>query len=65
MKAKRIINGAFWAIIAVALSVIVCLEWHNNGCDRTALLVAIIFYTVISAGFAYIVDQTIKEHYNL
>jgi len=65
MKAKRIINGTFWAIIAIVLSTIVCLEWHENGCDWTALLVAIIFYTVLSAGFAYMVDQTIKEHYNL
>ena len=65
MKAKRIINGVFWAILAVSLSVIVCLEWHKNGCDWKALLLATLFYAVISAGFAYIVDKTIKEHYNL
>lgn len=28
----RIINGVFWAVIAVSLIVYCAIEWHNNGC---------------------------------
>ena len=63
MKA-RIINGIFWAILAVTLIVYVCIEWHKNGCDWDTLVVAIIFYTCMPAALWFTIDQTIKEWKN-
>lgn len=60
MKKARIINAATWTAIATTLSVMVCLDWHANGCDAWSLIAAIAFYTSASAALAMTIDDMIK-----
>lgn len=60
MKKARIINAATWTAIATTLSVMVCLEWHDNGCDAWSLVAAIAFYASASAALAMTIDDKIK-----
>ena len=57
----RIINGVFWAVIAVSLIVYCAIEWHNNGCGRESLACMIGMYGSCLTGVWYTIDQTIKE----
>lgn len=60
MKKARIINAATWTAIATTLSVMVCLEWHTNGCDAWSLIAAIAFYASASVALAMTIDDKIK-----
>lgn len=60
MKKARIINAATWTAIATTLSVMVCLEWHKNGCDAWSLIAAIAFYASASTALAMTIDDKIK-----
>lgn len=61
MKAKRIINLVVWLVVAVALVIGVCVEWHRQGCGWQSLVMAVSFYGVLSAGLWYAVDAMIRD----
>ena len=63
MKKARIINGTAWAVIGVALVVMVCYYWHQMGCGWESLAAAIFQYSAFAACFGFCGDQWIKEHY--
>ena len=61
MKLYRIINASFWAIVAVALSIAVVIEWGKNAaCPAQSLVLACAFYTASCAALCGVIDQTIQ-----
>ena len=60
MKLYRIINASFWAIVAVALSIAVVIEWSKNGYPAQSLVLACAFYTASCAALCGVIDQTIQ-----
>lgn len=48
-------------MIALTLSIYVCLEWHNQGCGWESLIAAIVFYNATIAVLAGMICKTIKE----
>lgn len=60
MKARKI-NAAIWAVVAVVISTMVCVEWHSQGCEWWQLAVAIAFYAAGCLGIWGVIDQTIKD----
>ena len=61
MKRARKINAIAWAVIAVALSAWVTIEWHNQGCELKSLILASAFYTTFCAAIGAMVDLAIQE----
>lgn len=57
----RIINGVFWAVIAVSLIVYCAIEWRKNGCGWESLACMIGMYGSCLFAVWYTIDQTIKE----
>lgn len=60
MKAKRIINAVFWAVLATVIVVYVCIEWHRQGCGVSSLVLATAVYLTGCGGFGYIADEHIR-----
>ena len=60
MKLYRIINASFWAIVAVALSIAVVIEWSKNGCPAQSLVLGCTFYMASCAALCGVIDQTIQ-----
>lgn len=63
MKKARIINGTAWAVIGVALIILVCYCWKKQGCGWDSLTMAIVQYASFSTCFWWCFDNHIKEHY--
>lgn len=59
-KTKRIINAAFWAAIAIAITIYVCIVWHNMGCEVKSLIAAIFWYMSAPAALCAVFDATIQ-----
>jgi hypothetical protein len=60
MKLYRIINASFWAIVAVALSIAVVIEWSSKAAPAQSLVMACAFYTAACAALCGVIDQTIQ-----
>lgn len=60
MKAKRIINAVFWAVLAIVLVVYVCIEWHRQGCSVSSLALAAALYLAGCGAFWFIFDEHIR-----
>lgn len=60
MKTKRIINAAFWAAIAIGITILVCVEWHKQGCDERSLIAAIAWFMCAPAALCATIDAAIQ-----
>lgn len=60
MKTVRIINAAFWAVVAIALCIAVTVEWIKQGCPEQSLIIGCVFYLAISAAFCRVIDLSIQ-----
>lgn len=60
MKRARIINAIAWVAIAVAVSVLVSVEWYHNGCETLSLILASAVYTTFCAAIGVVIDLTIQ-----
>lgn len=60
MKLYRIINASFWAIVAVALSIAVVIEWSSKAAPAQSLVLACAFYMAACAALCGVIDQTIQ-----
>lgn len=58
----RIINGVFWAVIAVALIVYCIIEWHKVDGRGESLAIMIGMYCSCLFAVWYTIDQSIKEY---
>ncbi|MBR3647090.1 MAG: hypothetical protein IKN59_01695 [Paludibacteraceae bacterium] len=63
MRRKRIINAIIWAVIAIVLNTLVCVEWYNAGCCFLAFLAAAGYYSGVALVIGLIIDQAIKDYY--
>lgn len=61
MKAKRIINLVVWLVVAVALVVVVCLEWHRQGCGWWSFVAASVVYGLMCIAGCVGVDDMLRE----
>lgn len=59
-KTKRIINAAFWAAIAITITIYVCIVWHQQGCEWNSLIAAIFWYMTAPAALCATIDATIQ-----
>ena len=48
-------------MISLALIVLVCVEWHRQGCGVWSLVAAVSFYGVLSAGFMMAVEDVFDK----
>lgn len=61
MKTVRIINAAFWAVVAIALCIAVVIEWSGKiACPAQSLVIACAFYMASCAALCGVIDQTIQ-----
>ncbi len=60
MKKARIINAIVWIVIAIALVVLVAVQWSKMSCSPTSMIVACTFYLVVCAVFGWYFDLTIQ-----
>lgn len=61
MKKAKIINGIFWTIVWICLSVAVCIGWHKNGCPASSLVLGCVMYGVFCFCFGACINEAIKE----
>lgn len=61
MKKARIINAIVWIAVAVAICIMVAIQWHAKGCGPKSLVIACAMYTAMAVGIAGTIDQTLKE----
>lgn len=59
-KTKRIINAAFWAVLSIAITIYVCIVWHNMGCGLYSLIAAVVWYIIAPAALCAVIDETIQ-----
>ena len=58
---KRIIWGAFCAVVFIALACAVGIQWHKQGCEEVWQLVAMcMFYGSATAAIWKTIDATMK-----
>ena len=62
MKKPRLLNAAIWAGVGITTIVLVCYQWHQQGCGRESLIAAIVEYSAITICLGGVVDATIKDH---
>lgn len=60
MKTVRIINAAFWAVVAVALCIAVTLEWTKQGCPAESVIIGCVYYLAVNVALCVVIDQTIQ-----
>lgn len=58
-KTKRIINAVFWAVLSIAITIYVCIVWHNMGCGLYSLIAAIVWYIIAPFAIGYTIDSCI------
>lgn len=62
MTRARKINATIWAIVAIAVITMVCVQWHRQGCEASSLIAAIAFYASASAALWKTTDSAINKH---
>lgn len=62
MTRARIINAIVWIAVAVAVCVMVAIQWHAKGCEPKSLVIACAMYTAMAIAIAGVIDQTIKDY---
>lgn len=60
MKTVRIINAAFWAVVAIALCIAVTVEWIKQGCPEQSVVIGCVYYLASSAALCRVIDQSIQ-----
>lgn len=60
MKTVRIINAAFWAVVAIALCIAVTVEWIKQGCLAQSVIIGCVYYLASSAALGRVIDLTIQ-----
>lgn len=60
MKTKRIINAAIWAAISISICIMVCVQWHAQGCGIESMIAAIAFHTCVPFAIGYTIDAAIQ-----
>lgn len=60
MKTVRIINAAFWAVVAIALCIAVTVEWIKQGCPEQSVVIGCVYYLASSVALCVVIDQTIQ-----
>lgn len=60
MKRARIINAIAWVAIAITLCVWVSIEWNNNECPVSSLILASAVYTTFCAAMGVVIDLTMQ-----
>ena len=60
MTRARIINAIVWIAIAVALTTMVTVQWHQQGCELISLILAGVFYISACAAIGKVIDLTIQ-----
>ncbi|MDY2942937.1 MAG: hypothetical protein SOT07_04490 [Paludibacteraceae bacterium] len=61
MKTRRIVNMVIWALVALVLIALVCVEWHKQGCAWQSLAMGAAWYGALSIGGCVLVDDILKE----
>ena len=61
MKTKRIIWGAFCAIVIATLSACVYVQWSAQGCDAYSLFAGCGVYCFCGAAVWLVVDAAIRK----
>lgn len=61
MKTAKIINGVFWAIIAIVLNIMVCYYWNLQGCETKSLVLGCIVFTAFCAALWFTVHEYLRE----
>lgn len=60
-RVAHIINRVSWVVVAILLTIVVCLKWLDMNCPWQSLMAAAVFYGSCIAGLASFVDKTIDE----
>lgn len=60
MKTVRIINVAFWAVVAIALCIAVTVEWIKQGCPEQSIIIGCVYYIASSVALCGLIDKTIQ-----
>ncbi len=58
---KQIFNRIFWAVVALGLCTLVCVQWFSAGCGWQSLVMAAAFYCALCFGGYVVVDDILKE----
>lgn len=58
---KQNLNRIFWAVVALVLCTLVCVQWLNTGCCWQSLVMASVFYCALCFGGYVLVDDILKE----
>lgn len=58
---KQIFNRIFWAVVALGLCTLVCVQWLSAGCCLQSLVMAAAFYCALCFGGYVLVDEILKE----
>ena len=57
---KQIFNRIFWALVALCLCTLVCVQWFSTGCGWQSIVVAAVFYCALCFGGYVVVDDILK-----
>lgn len=60
-KTIKIINSAFWALVAIGLNIGVVYEWAQQGSPVKSLIMGCIVFSSFCACLWYIIDNNINE----
>jgi len=61
MKKARLINLIVWAVTDIAICIGICFQWSAQGCGTKSLVLGVAYFTILTAGIGFVIDQTLKE----